>query len=109
MKQKRRILILLAMILLAGQMPVYSDTVITISADQPGAPIAKNMWGIFFKDINFGADGRLYAELVKNRSFEFDDPMKIVPKPANPFNVPGAKFTYLFEPYSMTILELDVE
>ena len=29
------------------------------------------MYGIFFEDINFGADGGLYAELVKNRSFEF--------------------------------------
>jgi alpha-L-arabinofuranosidase len=33
------------------------------------------MWGIFFEDINFGADGGLYAELVKNRGFEFPDPM----------------------------------
>lgn len=48
---------------------------ITISADQPGIPIAPTMWGIFFEDINFGADGGLYAELVKNRSFEFDNPM----------------------------------
>ncbi len=31
------------------------------------------MWGVFFEDINFGADGGLYAELVKNRSFEFPD------------------------------------
>jgi alpha-L-arabinofuranosidase len=30
-----------------------------------------DMYGIFFEDINFGADGGLYAELVKNRSFEF--------------------------------------
>ncbi len=44
---------------------------ITIEADQPGAKIAPTMWGIFFEDINFGADGGLYAELVKNRSFEF--------------------------------------
>ena len=29
------------------------------------------MYGIFFEDINFGADGGLYAELVENRSFEF--------------------------------------
>ena len=29
------------------------------------------MYGVFFEDINFGADGGLYAELVKNRSFEF--------------------------------------
>jgi alpha-L-arabinofuranosidase len=33
------------------------------------------MWGIFFEDINFGADGGLYAELVKNGGFEFPDPM----------------------------------
>ena len=29
------------------------------------------MYGIFFEDINYAADGGLYAELVKNRSFEF--------------------------------------
>ncbi len=33
------------------------------------------MWGIFFEDINFSADGGLYAELVKNRSFEFSKPL----------------------------------
>ena len=33
------------------------------------------MWGVFFEDINFGADGGLYAELVKNRGFEFPDPL----------------------------------
>jgi alpha-L-arabinofuranosidase len=33
------------------------------------------MWGIFFEDINLGADGGIYAELVKNRSFEFYEPM----------------------------------
>ena len=37
--------------------------------------IAPTMWGIFFEDINFAADGGLYAELVKNRSFEFPMPM----------------------------------
>ena len=29
------------------------------------------MYGLFFEDINYAADGGLYAELVKNRSFEF--------------------------------------
>jgi alpha-L-arabinofuranosidase len=33
------------------------------------------MWGLFFEDINLGADGGLYAEMVKNRSFEFDTPL----------------------------------
>jgi alpha-L-arabinofuranosidase len=48
---------------------------ITVQAGQPGAQINPAMWGIFFEDINFGADGGLYAELVKNRGFEFPDPL----------------------------------
>ena len=39
------------------------------------APVQPTMWGIFFEDINMGADGGIYAELVKNRSFEFYKPM----------------------------------
>src|SRR6266550_6105968 len=48
---------------------------ITIHADKPGAKINPAMWGVFFEDINFGADGGLYAELVKNRGFEFPEPL----------------------------------
>jgi alpha-L-arabinofuranosidase len=48
---------------------------IMVQTDQPGARINPAMWGIFFEDINSGADGGLYAELVKNRSFEFADPL----------------------------------
>lgn len=48
---------------------------LTVSADQPGARINPAMWGIFFEDINLGADGGLYAELIKNRSFEFPNAM----------------------------------
>lgn len=44
-----------------------------VRANQPGPQLNPNMWGIFFEDINFGADGGLYAELVKNRGFEFPD------------------------------------
>ena len=33
------------------------------------------MFGIFLADINFGVDGGLYPELVKNRSFEFSEPL----------------------------------
>jgi len=39
------------------------------------APIQSTMWGLFFEDINFAADGGIYAELVKNRSFEFYKPL----------------------------------
>jgi alpha-N-arabinofuranosidase len=48
---------------------------ITIQADKPIAKVPSTMWGIFFEDINFAADGGLYAELVKNRSFEFAQPL----------------------------------
>ena len=48
---------------------------IVIQVNKPGAIIQPTMYGIFFEDINFAADGGLYAELIKNRSFEFDEPM----------------------------------
>jgi alpha-L-arabinofuranosidase len=59
-----------AVLLAAIAMPAAT---ITVQTDQPGALLNRGMWGIFFEDINFGADGGLYAELVKNRSFEFPD------------------------------------
>jgi alpha-N-arabinofuranosidase len=37
--------------------------------------IQPTMFGLFFEDINFAADGGLYAEMIKNRSFEFDKPL----------------------------------
>ena len=49
--------------------------VISVDAAHPGAAISPTMFGIFFEDINFGADGGLYPELVKNRSFEFQEPL----------------------------------
>ena len=42
-----------------------------IQTKKLGAPIQPTMYGIFFEDINFAADGGLYAEMIKNRSFEF--------------------------------------
>jgi alpha-L-arabinofuranosidase len=56
--------------------PLFSQTArpVIVNIDKPMAPIQPTMWGIFFEDINFGADGGIYAELVKNRSFEFYKP-----------------------------------
>ena len=48
---------------------------LTLDLADTGIKIQPTMYGIFFEDINFGADGGLYAELVKNRSFEFDNPL----------------------------------
>lgn len=47
---------------------------IVVNVDNPKSEISPVMWGIFFEDINFAADGGIYAELVINRSFEFKKP-----------------------------------
>ena len=72
MIRKQSILSVLA--LLVGMHGLMAQAVLDVSVDKPLAPISSSMWGIFFEDINFAADGGLYAELVKNRSFEFDQP-----------------------------------
>lgn len=50
---------------------VATEKVMTVHANKITSDISSTMYGLFFEDINFGADGGLYAELVKNRSFEF--------------------------------------
>jgi alpha-N-arabinofuranosidase len=67
--------VVLALVVSFPAVPFAAPNVVTIQTDQPGARINPAMWGIFFEDINLGADGGLYAELVKNRSFEFPNPM----------------------------------
>lgn len=51
------------------------DVVLEINTHKRGVEIAPTMYGVFFEDINYGADGGLYGELVKNRSFEFPQPL----------------------------------
>jgi alpha-L-arabinofuranosidase len=60
----------LALLLLAGSVSVSGKTAITVEVDKPGHSISPNLFGIFFEDINLSADGGLYPELVRNRSFE---------------------------------------
>lgn len=73
----KKILLLLSMlfILTSGLSTAQEPLEISIQADRPGAEIQPTMWGVFFEDINFAADGGIYAELVKNRSFEFELPL----------------------------------
>ena len=64
------------LLLLAAPSAAFAQVLdITVRADRPGAAIAPTLFGLFFEDINFGADGGLYPERVKNRSFEFADPL----------------------------------
>jgi len=58
-----------AAIAAAITLPAAGVTV-TVRADQ-GKAISPDLFGIFFEDINYAADGGLYAELVQNRSFEY--------------------------------------
>lgn len=48
---------------------------VQVDATAKSFDISPNMWGIFFEDINFAADGGIYAEMVKNRSFQFNEPL----------------------------------
>jgi len=64
--------------LLAGNVVAQTSSkskIFTVNADQVYGEMAPTMYGIFFEDINLGADGGIYAELVKSRSFEFDTPL----------------------------------
>jgi alpha-L-arabinofuranosidase len=55
--------------------PAQQNSQIVVKAGEVKATVQPTMWGVFFEDINFGADGGIYAELIKNRSFEFFKPM----------------------------------
>ncbi len=48
-----------------------SAHVMDVNTKKAGATVQNTMYGLFFEDINYAADGGLYGELVKNRSFEF--------------------------------------
>jgi len=48
---------------------------LVVDVSNSKAKIQPTMYGIFFEDINFAADGGLYAEMIKNRGFEFEEPM----------------------------------
>lgn len=63
-----------ALLATAFALNLQAQETMTVDLSKPVAKIQPTMYGIFFEDINFGADGGLYAELVKNRSFEFPQP-----------------------------------
>ena len=62
-----------ALLLTAALTSATAQNVLDVNTKKTGAPIQSTMYGIFFEDINYAADGGLYGELVKNRSFEFPD------------------------------------
>ncbi|MFA5327120.1 MAG: alpha-L-arabinofuranosidase C-terminal domain-containing protein [Prolixibacteraceae bacterium] len=72
----RKISLVLTCLIWTGMLSAEAQPkTLVINAGKPTAPIQSTMWGLFFEDINFAADGGIYAELVKNRSFEFYKPL----------------------------------
>lgn len=68
MKKK---LLLGSVLMLSLAMMAQAPVALNVQTKKTIAKVNPDMYGIFFEDINFGADGGLYAEMVKNRSFEF--------------------------------------
>ena len=87
---------------------------VKVAGSQPGKEISPELFGIFFEDINYAADGGLYAELVQNRSFEYsaeitktgirsphgnvtdgDGTGKIAVEPASPLNANNPHYAVL--------------
>ncbi|MBR1410523.1 MAG: carbohydrate binding domain-containing protein [Prevotella sp.] len=69
---KRYMKHLATLLLLTASLTAGAQThVFDVNTKKLGAPVQPTMYGIFFEDINYAADGGLYAELIKNRSFEF--------------------------------------
>ena len=65
---------LLALLLALVMLPtVASASTLTADANAPKVEMSDTLYGLFFEDINYGADGGLYAELLQNRSFEYED------------------------------------
>jgi alpha-L-arabinofuranosidase len=62
-------------IMMPSLLKAQNNNKFIVQVNNPVAEVQPTMWGIFFEDINLGADGGIYAELVKNRSFEFYKPL----------------------------------
>jgi len=63
---------LLIAVLFISACSINAQVVINVDATQKGPKISPTHYGIFYEDINHAADGGLYAELIRNRSFEDD-------------------------------------
>ena len=69
----RRIAAWLCALLLLLTPLAASASTLTADAAVTTVEMSDTLYGLFFEDINYGADGGLYAELLMNRSFEYQD------------------------------------
>ena len=75
MDRRRVLALLLALLMLPLSATAQMVTASTLAADANVTTVemSDTLYGLFFEDINYGADGGLYAELLQNRSFEYED------------------------------------
>lgn len=73
MTRRTTLITLLAMAYVVFLTPTLQAqrTTVTVDAASAGKPISPDLFGVFFEDLNYAADGGLYAELIQNRSFEY--------------------------------------
>ncbi|MBN2275945.1 MAG: T9SS type A sorting domain-containing protein [Bacteroidales bacterium] len=69
MIRMKRTLVLLTVITVT--IGLNAQVIFEVDANRQGTPMSQDLIGVFFEDINYGADGGLYAELIQNRSFEY--------------------------------------
>jgi len=109
------VIVLFAFALAAASLPPNPAVRVTIDTGSGGSQVSPMMHGVFFEDINYGADGGLYAELVQNRSLEHAESLyswaavsraavgSLAVESKDPLN---ANNPHSFPPYSFTILRL---
>ncbi|HPU42974.1 MAG TPA: alpha-L-arabinofuranosidase C-terminal domain-containing protein [Dictyoglomaceae bacterium] len=68
---KKSIFLILIMLLLTVAYGDNTNYIINVNANKKGVDISPILYGLFFEDINYAADGGLYANLIQNGSFEF--------------------------------------
>ena len=68
----RKIRTLMAVPMTCLCMSAWAQVNIDVDIAQRGIEISPTLYGIFYEDINFASDGGLYAELIRNRSFEYN-------------------------------------
>ncbi len=70
-KTDRRICLTGFFFAFAGLLSSLSAADLNVDLTGPGKSISPDLMGIFYEDLNYAADGGLYAELLQNRSFEY--------------------------------------
>jgi alpha-N-arabinofuranosidase len=62
----------LSLLLIPSFVAAQTPITLTVHADQPVSAVSSTLYGLMTEEINYSYDGGLYAEMVRNRTFEGD-------------------------------------